>query len=55
MFIAENTDQIYFVSNWVKKKFFEGLPYQYRNNCDILYPSIKPIKKNAKKRKNNYF
>ena len=45
MFIAENTDQVYFVSNWVQKKFFEGLPYNFRNNCDILYPSIKPLKK----------
>ena len=44
-YIAENTDQIYFVSNWVKQKFFEGLPYNFRNNCDILYPAIKPIKK----------
>ena len=51
MFIAENTDHIYFVSNWVKKKFFEGLPYKYRNNCDILYPSIKPLKKLPKKEK----
>ena len=51
MFIAENTDQIYFVSNWVKKKFFEGLPYQYRNNCDILYPSIKQLNKMPKKEK----
>ena len=25
-FIAENTDQIYFVSGWVKNKFFENLP-----------------------------
>ena len=49
MFIAENTDQVYFVSNWVQKKFFEGLPYNFRNNCDILYPSIKPLKKFPKK------
>ena len=49
IFIAENTDQIYFVSKWVKNKFFEGLPYKYRNNCDILYPAIKPLKKFPKK------
>ena len=51
IFIAENTDQIYFVSNWVKNKFFEGLPYKHRNNCDILYPAITPIKRFPKKEK----
>ena len=51
LFIAENTDQIYFVSNWVKNKFFEGLPYSYRNNCETLYPAIKPLKKFPKKQK----
>ena len=51
MFIAENTDQIYFVSNWVKKKFFEGLPYSFKNNCETLYPAIKPLKKFPKKKK----
>ena len=50
-FIAENTDQIYFVSRWVKNKFFEELPYYHRNNCDILYPAIDPIKKFPKKQK----
>jgi glycosyltransferase involved in cell wall biosynthesis len=49
IFIAENTSQIYFVSNWVKDKFFEGLPYNHRNNCEILYPAIKPLKKLPKK------
>ena len=51
LFIAENTDQIYFVSNWVKNKFFEGLPYNYKNNCETLYPAIKPLKKFPKKEK----
>ena len=50
-FIAENTDQIYFVSRWVKNKFFEDLPYTHRNNCEILYPAIDPIKKFPKKEK----
>ncbi len=50
-FIAENTDQIYFVSKWVKNKFFEELPYIHRNNCEILYPAIDPIKKFPKKEK----
>ena len=49
IFIAENTSQIYIVSRWVKDKFFEGLPYKHRNNCEILYPAIKPLKKFPKK------
>ena len=50
IFITENCDHIYFVSRWVKDKFFEGLPYNERNNCEILYPSIKPLKKFPKKK-----
>ena len=49
IFIAENCDHVYFVSRWVKDKFFEGLPYKLRNNCEILYPAIKPLKKFPKK------
>ena len=51
LFIARNTNQIYFVSRWVKDKFFEGLPYSNRNNCDILYPGIKPLSSFPKKQK----
>ena len=51
IFLAEKTDQIYFVSQWVKDKFFEGLPYNHRNNCEILYPAIKPLKKFPNKKK----
>ena len=43
LFILDNCDQIYFVSKWVMKKFFEGLPFEYKNNCEVLYPSIKPL------------
>ena len=49
IFITENCSHVYFVSRWVKDKFFEGLPYNERNNCEILYPSIKPLKKFPKK------
>ena len=55
IFLAEKTDQIYFVSKWVKDKFFEGLPYNHRNNCEILYPAIKPLTKFPLKKKINYF
>ena len=51
LFIVNNCDQIYFVSKWVMKKFFEGLPFKYKNNCEVLYPSIKPLSKFPKKEK----
>ena len=33
------------------KKFFEGLPFNYKNNCEVLYPSITPLKIFPKKEK----
>ena len=51
IFIANNCDQIFFVSKWVMEKFFEGLPFQYKNNCEILYPAINKLKKFPKKEK----
>ena len=50
--ILENTDKVFFVSSWTKKKFFEDLPYKSKSNCEILYPSIKKQKKFNKKKKN---
>ena len=43
LFIANNCDQIFFVSKWVMRKFFVGLPFDYKNNCEILYPAINEI------------
>ena len=51
LFIAQNCDQIFFVSNWVMDKFFEGLPFKYKNNCEILYPGINRIYKFPQKEK----
>ena len=51
LFILNNCDQIYFVSRYVMNKFFEGLPFNYKNNCEILYPAIKSLKKFPKKEK----
>lgn len=39
--IIEKTDYIFFVSKWVKNKFFQNIPVKHRNNCEVLYPSIK--------------
>ena len=43
--IIKHTDFIFFVSEWVKNKFFNGITIKDRNNCEVLYPSIEPIKK----------
>ncbi len=50
--ILKKTDKILFVSRWTYEKFFEGLPFKSRNNCEIVYPSINPIKKFNNKKKN---
>jgi len=49
--IAKNCDQIFFVSKWVMEKFFEGLPFNYKNNCEILCPAIHKLNKFPKKDK----
>jgi len=51
--IINNTDQIFFVSDWVRRKFFSNISNKVRNNCDILYPAINPIKTFNKYKKNN--
>ena len=48
-FILDNTEQIYFVSKWVKDKFFSGLDIENKNNCNIMYPAIDPIRTFPKK------
>ena len=54
--ILDKTDKVFFVSNWTKKKFFDGLPFKTKSNCEILYPSIKKSAKfNHKKKKQIIF
>ncbi len=56
LFILNNADKIFFVSRWTMNKFFEGLPFKTKSNCDILYPSIeKPKKFNINKNKSIIF
>ena len=43
--ILDNTEKVFFVSSWTKNKFFEGLPFSTKSNCEILYPSINRVKK----------
>ena len=49
LFIADNCDQIYFVSKWVMRKFFDNLPFSYKNNCETLYPATNRLSKMPKK------
>ncbi len=51
LYIVNNCEQIFFVSKWVMNKFFEGLPFKYKNNCEVLYPAISALKKMPKKEK----
>ena len=41
--------KIFFVSNWVKNKFFENLPFTNKNNCEIIHPWTLPLNKFPKK------
>ena len=50
IYLLKNVDKIIFISEWVKKKFFENLPNLSDNKTQIIYHSIDPIKKNLKKK-----
>ena len=47
--LLENCKKIIFVSKWVKKKFFENLDINHKNNTEIIYNFINPLKKFPKK------
>ncbi len=54
--ILNRANKIFFVSHWTMNKFFEGLPFKKKSNCEILYPSIKRLNKfNHKKKKQIVF
>jgi len=53
--LLNSVDKIIFISNWVKKKFFEGLPNLSENKTQVIYHSIDPIKKKLKKIKQIIF
>ena len=48
-FLLENCNQIIFVSNWVKKRFFLNLNYKHKNNIQVIYNFVNLIKKIPKK------
>ena len=47
----KNCNKLIFVSKWVKKKFFENLSFNYKNNTSIIYNFIDPLKTFPKKKK----
>jgi len=49
--LLEYCDRLIFVSNWVKEKFFEGFEKKNNPKCDVIYPSILPLKYFPKKKK----
>ena len=49
--LIEKCEKLIFVSGWVKEKFFEGLERKNHTKCEIIYPSIEPIKKFPTKKK----
>ncbi len=55
IYLLKNVDKIIFISEWVKKKFFENLPNLSDNKTHVIYHSIDPIKKNVKKNKQIIF
>ena len=53
--LLNSVDKIIFITKWVKKKFFEGLPHLSDNKTQIIYHSIDPLKKKIKKNKQIIF
>lgn len=48
--LLDNCKKIIFVSEWVKKKFFENTGFIHKNNTEIIYNFVKPLKKFPKKK-----
>ena len=48
--ILKNVDKIIFVSEWTKDRFFIDLDEKLKTKTDVVYPSVKKIKKVKKER-----
>ena len=55
IYLLNSVDKIIFITKWVKKKFFEGLPSLSDNKTQVIYHSIDPLKKKIKKNKQIIF
>ncbi|WP_440680306.1 glycosyltransferase [Candidatus Pelagibacter sp. HIMB1517] len=49
--ILNNIDYIFFVSEWVRSRFFENLKFKNTSKCKIVYPTIHKKKINLNKKK----
>ena len=52
MDVLDNIDNLIFVSEWVRSRFFDGIKYKNSDKCIVFYPTInrKKISKNLKKK-----
>jgi glycosyltransferase involved in cell wall biosynthesis len=48
LFILKNVEKVIFVSEWVKKRFFEDLDLKLSTKTEVIYPSV--YKQKAKKK-----
>ena len=55
LLLLKNVDKVVFISEWVKKKFFENLDFKSHIKAEIIYHSINPLKKLNKKKKQIIF
>ena len=53
--LLKSVDKIIFISEWVKKRFFQNLPKLSDNKTQIIYHSIDKYKKEVKKKKQIIF
>ncbi len=53
--LLKSVDKIIFISEWVKKRFFQHLPKLSDNKTQIIYHSIDAYKKEVKKKKQIIF
>ena len=53
--LIDNCNKVIFVSNWVKKQFFLNLDINHKNNSEVIYNFINPIKKFPNKEKTIIF
>lgn len=44
-FLLDNCNKLVFVSNWIKNQFFKDLSFKHKNNTEVIYNFIDPIKK----------
>ena len=45
LFLLNNCNKVIFVSNWVKNRYFYNLENKHKNNTEVIYNFVKPIKK----------